>query len=116
MVTLAVGVMSRIPLWCNSCADVHRFSWQELERIIYTLHGCATEPDASDHDRMVNEYETCWNEVLGWSHDTEMYYEWVNGGVESRVNHTVDCVAHDEYQGPHHHPECHYWDEEDERA
>lgn len=114
MVTLAVGVNREIPLYCDDCAEVHRYRPGQVERIVYVLIAEAATPDnaTSPGGRLVEEYKTCLNEVLRWSYDTEMYYEWTQASVEGRVKATVDCKAHDEYQGPHHHPECHYWDDE----
>jgi hypothetical protein len=105
---LRVGLFPDVPLWCNDCADVHRFKPREIERIVWALHGAACDFDSE----LVDEYDTCWLEVLGWSHDSEMFREHDDAHVEARVNATVDCRDHDDEPGPHHHPECHYYDEE----
>jgi hypothetical protein len=80
-----------VPLWCDVCSQIERFTPAEAERIIYVLHGetvsAQTEPDGDrihageDWRTAVTCYRGDW---LPMSRMSEGYAELVDGWVQAR--------------------------------
>lgn len=106
--------MERQPLYCEDCNEVHMLLPVEVERIVYTLVGQdidhRLDPNDEKEDRATAMCLLAW---LAWSRDGEMYGEYVEANIESReAMQPVECLNHNDEEGPHHAPLCHYFDDD----
>lgn len=114
MATVNVGIVQTQFVYCEDCNEAHEFSRLDMEKLVYVLYTC-TQDGTSAADSLIKHGEPeCLSRILEWAHDTEIYYEHVNGLVESRMWHQpVTCPNHDDEPGKHHHVDCHYYDDID---
>lgn len=68
-------------LYCWPCKDVHVFSPDDVERIVYALGADVVQADGSAPERGEPD---CLGEVLGWARSAELYAEHVEQGIECR--------------------------------